>query len=84
MTAFNNIAANRWKDLAEELEYSVAVCGDDDIAKAKVIEFTNTISKLRAFDAGPLRMSSVVESITPLLLNLARFNRMKDVGIRFV
>jgi NADPH-dependent F420 reductase len=84
VTAFNNIAANSWKDPADELDYSVAVCGDDDEAKAEVMQLTNTISKLCAFDAGPLRMASVVESITPLLLNLARFNRMKDVGIRFV
>jgi NADPH-dependent F420 reductase len=84
VTAFNNIAANRWKDLDDDLDYSVAVCSDDDGAKAEVMQMIDTISKLRAFDAGPLRMSSIVESITPLLLNLARFNRMKDVGIRFV
>ncbi len=84
VTAFNNIAANRWKDLADALDYSVAVCGDDDRAKAEVMQLIDTISNLRAFDAGPLRMSSIVESITPLLLNLARFNQMKDVGIRFV
>jgi NADPH-dependent F420 reductase len=84
VTAFNNIAANRWKDPADELDYSVAVCGDDDDAKAEVMQLINTISKLCAFDAGPLRMASIVESITPLLLNLARFNQMKDVGIRFV
>lgn len=84
VAAFNNIAANRWKDPADELDYSVAVCGDDDEAKAEVMQLTNTISKLCAFDAGPLRMASVVESITPLLLNLARFNKMKDVGVRFV
>ena len=84
VAAFNNIAANRWKDQADELDYSVAVCGDDDEAKAEVMQLTNTISKLCAFDAGPLRMASIVESITPLLLNLARFNKMKDVGVRFV
>ncbi|HDR73277.1 MAG TPA: NADPH-dependent F420 reductase [Methanoculleus sp.] len=84
VTAFNNIAANRWKDLADELEYSVAVCSDDAGAGATVMQFVDSIGRLRAFDAGPLAMSSIVESITPLLLNLARLNRMKDVGIRFV
>ncbi|MDG6256442.1 MAG: NADPH-dependent F420 reductase [Methanomicrobiaceae archaeon] len=84
VTAFNNIAANRWKDLADPLEYSVAVCSDEGAAKAEVMQFVASISKLRPFDAGPLAISSIVESITPLLLNLARLNRMKDVGIRFV
>jgi predicted dinucleotide-binding enzyme len=43
----------------------------------------NRISKLHAFDAGPLGASCLVESLTPLLLNIARYNKMKDVGIQF-
>jgi NADPH-dependent F420 reductase len=82
-TAFNTIAANRWKLLDEELSYSVPVCGDDDGAKQKVMGIVNRISKLHAFDAGPLAASSLVESLTPLLLNIARYNKMKDVGIQF-
>ncbi|WP_332449171.1 hypothetical protein [Methanoculleus sp.] len=82
--AFNNIAAEKWRMLDEELDYSVAVCCDDDSAKHTVMKIVNNVSRLRAYDAGPLRAASVVESVTPLLLNIARFNRMKDVGIRFV
>jgi NADPH-dependent F420 reductase len=82
-TAFNTIAANRWKLLDEELNYSVPVCGDDRAAKEQVMEIVNHVSKLRAFDAGPLAASSLTESITPLLLNIARYNKMKDVGIQF-
>jgi hypothetical protein len=47
------------------------------------MEVVNRISNLQAFDAGPLAVSSLVESLTPLLLNIARYNRMKDVGIQF-
>jgi NADPH-dependent F420 reductase len=82
-TAFNTIAANRWKLLDEELIYSVPVCGDDDGAKQQVMGIVNRISKLHAFDAGPLAASCLVESLTPLLLNIARYNKMKDVGIQF-
>jgi NADPH-dependent F420 reductase len=82
-TAFNTIAANRWKLLDEELSYSVPVCGDDNNAKQQVMEIVNGISKLRAFDAGPLAASHLVECLTPLLLNIARYNKMKDVGIQF-
>jgi NADPH-dependent F420 reductase len=83
VTAFNNIAARSWKNLDEELADTVAVCGDDANAKAVVMEFINGISRLQSLDAGPLEVSSIVESITPLLLNLAKYNRIKDVGIRF-
>jgi len=82
-TAFNTIAANRWKSLDEDLSYSVPVCGDDNGAKEQVMGIVNRISKLHAFDAGPLGASSMVESLTPLLLNIARYNKMKDVGIQF-
>ncbi|MDV2482875.1 NADPH-dependent F420 reductase [Methanoculleus sp. Wushi-C6] len=82
--AFNNIAANKWKMLDEELDYSVAVCCDDDGAKHKVMDIVNSVSSLRAYDGGPLAAASIVESVTPLLLNIARFNRMRDVGVRFV
>jgi NADPH-dependent F420 reductase len=82
-SAFNTIAANKWKALDEELAYSVPVCGDDNEAKRQVMEMVNRISRLQAFDAGPLAASSMVESLTPLLLNIARYNKMRDVGIQF-
>ncbi len=82
-TAFNTIAANKWKALDEELSYSVPVCGDDADAKDEVMGIVNKVSKLQAFDAGPLAASCMVESLTPLLLNIARYNKMRDVGIQF-
>ncbi|KLK87692.1 NADPH-dependent F420 reductase [Methanoculleus sediminis] len=82
--AFNNIAANKWKMLEEELDYSVAVCCDDDGAKQKVMEIVDNVPSLRAYDAGPLAAASIVESVTPLLLNIARFNKLRDVGVKFV
>jgi NADPH-dependent F420 reductase len=82
-SAFNTIAANKWRALDEELIYSVPVCGDDAGAKRQVMEIVNRVSKLQAFDAGPLAVSAMVESLTPLLLNIARYNRMRDVGIQF-
>jgi hypothetical protein len=83
-SAFNTIAANKWKALDEELDYSVPVCGDDAEAKKAVMEIVNKISRFHAFDAGPLSVSCMVESLTPLLLNIARYNKMRDVGIRFI
>jgi NADPH-dependent F420 reductase len=82
-SGFNAIAANKWKALDEELAYSVPVCGDDEAAKREVMGIVNRISRLRAFDAGPLAASCMVESLTPLLLNIARYNKMRDVGIQF-
>lgn len=81
--AFNTIAANRWKALDEELAFSVPVCGDDEEAKQKVMELVNRVSRLQAFNAGPLTVAPLIESLTPLVLNIARYNKMRDVGIQF-
>ena len=81
--AFNNVAANKWMLLDEELDYSVAVCGDDEEAKKVVMELVESVSKLRALDAGPLEMSAVIEGITPLVITIAMRNGLKDVGVYF-
>jgi NADPH-dependent F420 reductase len=82
-SAFNTVAANRWKIFSEELDLAVPVCGDDPGAKAKVLDLVRSIPGLKGYDAGPLAASFMVECLTPLLLNIARFNKMKDVGIQF-
>jgi len=84
VTAFNTIAANRWKDLDTDIDVAVPVCSDDADAKAVVMDIVNATPKLKAYDAGPLAVSAMIESLTPLLLNIARHNKMRDVGIKFV
>jgi NADPH-dependent F420 reductase len=82
-TAFNTIAANKWKNLDDPLDIAVPVCGDDAEAKKIVMDLAGGIGKIHPYDAGPLAASSLVEGLTPLLLNIARYNRMRDVGIQF-
>ncbi len=83
VSAFNNIAAHKWKELDSLLDYSVAVCGDDAAAKSVVMDMIRDIPRLTPLDAGPLSVSSIVESITPLILNIAKNNKMRDVGVYF-
>ncbi len=81
--AFNNVAAGKWMELDHELDYTVAVCGDDEDAKKQVMELVASVSKLKPLDAGPLAMSTVIEGITPLVITIAMRNGMKDVGVYF-
>ncbi len=83
IAAFNNVAANKWMELDEELDYSVAVCGDDEEAKTIVMDLVGSVSRLRPLDAGPLEMTKVVEGITPLVITIAMRNGLKDVGVHF-
>lgn len=82
-TGFNNVAAGKWMKLEEELDYSVVVCGDDADAKKQVMDLVASVSKLHPMDGGPLAVSSIIESITPLVITLAMNNGLKDVGVYF-
>ncbi|KAF1078108.1 NADPH-dependent F420 reductase [Methanogenium sp. MK-MG] len=83
ISAFNNIPAKQWSQMSEILDYSVCVCGDDEEGKKIVMELVNSISELEALDAGPLAVSATVEAITPLVINIAKYNSMRDVGVYF-
>ncbi|MGN8213027.1 NADPH-dependent F420 reductase [Halococcus sp. PRR34] len=84
VSAFQNLAAGALTDLDRELALDVVVSGDDADAKGVVVELAEEIDGLRALDAGPLANSAEIESITPLLINLAMNNDgMHDLGVRF-
>ena len=82
--AFHNLAAAKLADLDADLDWDVPVVGDDDGAKSTVVDLIAELETLRALDAGPLANASEVESLTPLLINLAANNEeMHDLGVKF-
>ncbi len=82
--AFHNLSADRLANLDLELEIDTLLVGDDDDAKETVRLLAEGIDGLRVLDAGPLANAAEVESVTPLLINVARYNDgMHDVGVRF-
>lgn len=82
--AFQNLAAGALSDLDNELAADVVVTGDDPEAKTLVGSLAEEIDGLRALDGGPLAVTAVVESVTPLLINVAMNNDgMHDLGVRF-
>lgn len=82
--AFQNVAAGALRDLDSDLDADVVVTGDDAEAKALVSELAEEIGGIRALDGGPLATTGLVESMTPLLINLAMNNDgMHDLGVKF-
>ena len=83
--AFHNLAAGKLADLDVEFDFDTLVVGDDGDAKATVRRLAEEIDGLRALDAGPLANAAEVESVTPLVINVARYtDDMHDVGVKFV
>ena len=82
--AFHNLAAGRLGDLDADLGWDVPVVSDDDDAKATVIGLADDVDGLTPLDAGPLASAAEVESLTPLLINLAANNEgLHDLGVSF-
>lgn len=82
--AFQNLAAGALSNLSVDVSADVVVTGDDAEAKSAVINLAAEVEGLRPLDGGALANSAEVESLTPLLINLAMNNEgMHDLGVRF-
>ncbi len=81
--AFHTVPAHLLADLTERRTYDVVVCGEER-AKRVAFELSADARILRALDGGGLESAHLVESLTPLLINLAQYNRLKNVGVSFI
>jgi len=82
--AFHNLPADRLANLDAALGIDTLVVGDDDDAKETVRRVGAGIEGLQVLDAGPLANAGVVESLTPLLVDVAMHNEgLHDLGVQF-
>ncbi len=82
--AFHNLAAGKLANLDADLDWDVPIVSDDEDAKDTVTALSEGIDGIRALDAGDLANASEVESMTPLLINLAANNEgLHDLGVKF-
>jgi NADPH-dependent F420 reductase len=81
---FHNLPAGRLGDLDATLSWDTVVVGDDPDARQTVMGLGNAIEGLRTLDGGPLANAAEFESMTAVLINVARHNAgMQDLGITF-
>jgi len=82
--AFHNLPAARLANLDADLGIDTPIVGDEEDAVDIVSDLAAGIEGLRAVDAGPLANAAEIEAITPLLINVAKYNdSMHDLGIEF-
>ncbi len=83
--AYHNLAAGKLADLSIEFDLDTLVVGDDADAVDTVVSLSNEIDGLRALEAGPLANAAEVESVTPLVINIAKYNdELHDVGVKWI
>lgn len=84
VSAFQTISAKKLADVTKPLNYDVPIAGDDPKAVDVVKRLVADVPNLRPLYVGPLSVSSLIESLTPLILNVAVFSGIKDASIAIV
>ncbi len=84
VSAYHNLPAKGLANIAEDLDYDVVICGDDEDAKEVVKNLTEEMKNLRVLDAGALEVSSMIEAMTPLIVNLNVRYKPAHFSVKFV
>jgi NADPH-dependent F420 reductase len=79
--ALHHVSSVHLADESHALECDVLVCGDDAAAKELVIGLIADLGT-RGFDAGALRNSIALESLTPVLIAMNKKYASSGTGIR--
>jgi NADPH-dependent F420 reductase len=81
VSAFQNVSAHRLRDLEQEVDCDVLVCGDDAAAREIVIGLAADIG-LSAYHAGPICNSAAAEALTSVLIAINMRYKSPGAGIR--
>ena len=84
VSAYHNLPAKELSEIDQVLDYDVVICGDDEGAKEVVKNLTEEMPNLRVLDAGPLEVSSMIEAMTPLIVNLNVRYKPQHFSVKFV
>lgn len=82
VAALHHVSSTQLIDPKKNIDCDVLVCADDAEAKATVLALVKDLG-LRGLDAGALRNSIALESLTPILLALNKKYKSSGAGIRF-
>lgn len=80
IAAFHNVAAAKLLR-SEIIDCDVLVCGDDAIARDRVIALARAAG-LRGLHAGPLANAAATEAMTSILISINRSYRIDGSGLR--
>jgi NADPH-dependent F420 reductase len=70
VTAFHLVPAAEFVHLEQPMVSDVVACGDDDDARATLMEIISSIPDLRAFDGGSLENAVGMETFAAILLTI--------------
>ena len=84
VSAFHTISEVKLKKIELNLDADTYICGDDLAAVQKIKDLVSEIQGLRPIYLGQLSMTYQAEILTPMLLNGAKKNKLKNPGLKLV
>jgi hypothetical protein len=84
VSAFHTISEVKLKNVGLGLDTDTFICGDDPGAVGKLTGLVSEIAGLRPIYLGPLALAYQAEILTPMLLNAAKRNKMKNPGVKLI
>jgi 8-hydroxy-5-deazaflavin:NADPH oxidoreductase len=84
VSAFHTISEVKLKKLELNLDADTYICGDDVATVQKIKDLVSEIQGLRPIYLGQLSMTYQAEVLTPMLLNGAKKNKLKNPGLKLV
>lgn len=84
VSAFHTISEVKLKKLELTLDADTYICGDDTSVVEKIKGLASEIPGLRPIYLGELSMTYQAEVLTPMLLNGAKKNKLKNPGLKLV
>jgi len=84
VSAFHTISEVKLKKLELTLDADTYICGDDTSIVEKIKGLVSEIPGLRPIYLGELSMTYQAEVLTPMLLNGAKKNKLKNPGLKLV
>jgi 8-hydroxy-5-deazaflavin:NADPH oxidoreductase len=70
ISGFHHVDGKSLQKVDRPMQGDVLICGDDKQAKKNVMGLAEEIEYMRALDAGPLRNSGILESVTAVLITI--------------
>lgn len=84
VSGFQTVPAAYLNNIDAILNIDVLIAGNDPLALAISAKLIKDIPNLRSLKVGPLSNSKFIEAITPLLINAAILNGLREPSIRIV
>jgi NADPH-dependent F420 reductase len=81
VSAFQNVAAHKLRELGKDVDCDVLVCADDANARKTALDLIAKMG-LRGIDAGPICNSTAAEALTSVLIFINRKYKVSGSGIR--